>query len=111
SAHLFIADAHQSLRWQVALPDVDAGADQRAHHAVAERVGLHLGDQHTVWLPGPAELLQGADGGRTLPGLAECCPVVQPEEGGRGRVHQVDVERGRVPDGVASLDRVPGREV
>src|SRR5690606_6082952 len=82
SAHPFIADAHQPFRWQVALPDSYAGTDQRTHHAVAERISLHFSEEHAVVRAAPVKLLQRANGGGALPGLAEGGPVVEPEQRG-----------------------------
>src|SRR6478735_9269432 len=70
----------------------DQAADQRAHHVVAEGVGAHRADDETCVVPPPGEVQEGADGGRTLPLLAEGGEVTQAEER-RGRVvHRIEVE-------------------
>src|SRR5690554_6609075 len=111
STHPFVADADQSFRVEVALPDRDAGPHQRANHAVAERIRFHLCDENAIARALPAKLLQRADGGRPLPRLAEGGPVVEAEQRGCRLVHQVDVEGCRIPDGVPALDRVARRQV
>ncbi len=71
--------------------------DEGAHHRATEGVGPRVRDQHPVDIPGPGELLQGADGGRPLPGSAERREVVQAEQAARSPIHRVEVESGRMP--------------
>ncbi len=102
----FEPQVDEAGRVELALPHRDAGADQGPHHAVAERVGLHHGDEHAVGVAPPAELLQGAD--RRGPGasLAVRSEVVQADEAGGRRIHRRGVQLVRVPRGAESLKRV-----
>ena len=102
----FVADAGEPVAHQLALTDRHSGADQRPHHAVAERVSLKARDEHTRVVAIPAEGLELPDRGRTLPWPAVRRPVVQPEQLVGGIRHALFVERGRVPERVAAQQRV-----
>ena len=91
-----------------AAADGHARADQGAHHAAAERVGLQPGDEHAVAVALPGERLQLADRRRALARLAERGEVVQAEQRLRGVVHRADVERRGMPERVQAAARVLG---
>src|SRR5690606_29800489 len=51
-----VAQRLEVPRLELALAHRDAAADERAHHAVAERVGLHVRHEHAMLVAPPVEL-------------------------------------------------------
>ena len=104
-----VADVDDVVDIEPPLAHGDAGADERAHHAVAERVGPDVGDEHAVGVAVPVELEQRADRRRLLARLAVGGEVVQPDEpAGRG-IHRSRIERRRARSscGAARAGRSP----
>ena len=87
----------------------DARADERAHHAVAERVGLHVRDEHSLGIAPPVELEQRADRRRLFARLAVGREVVQSDERSSRGIHRPLVERRAHGGGAVPLERVVPR--
>jgi len=93
-------------RRTAALTHREQRSHQRADHVVAERVGHHGADRHPLGVALPVKAAERTDRRRPLPTTAEGREVVLAEQQ-RGRlVHRRQVERARIPEGVAPAQRI-----
>jgi nucleoside-diphosphate-sugar epimerase len=92
------------LRRTASLPHRGQGADEAAHHRVAEGIGRRAHGDERAGAP-DVQSQQGADGRGTLPAPAERGEVVLAEQEAGGRSHGVDVQRAGPAHGVGTAQR------
>lgn len=101
-----VTQFRHAARGQPAATGREACPDEGPHHRVTEGIGAHSRDENPVVVARPAELLEGADRRRPLPGPAERREVVQTEEAAGRLVHRILVEGGRMPEFETPSSRV-----